>query len=76
MRFFLIAVTLACVGFDDLLAMGPDPGGRSGARVTAETTKTDRPAVDSARASVSGEQEGRVRRPETTRDGGRAGPQR
>src|SRR5688572_9353134 len=35
-------------------AMGPDPGGHTGATVTPETTKTDRPAVDSARESTSG----------------------
>lgn len=35
-------------------AMGPDPGGHTGATVTPETTKTDRPAVDSARQSASG----------------------
>ncbi len=36
------------------LAMGPDPGGHSGATVTPETTKTDSPAVDAARKSSSG----------------------
>ena len=36
------------------LAMGPDPGGHTGATVTPETTKTDRPSVDSARQSASG----------------------
>lgn len=36
------------------LAMGPDPGGHSGATVTPETTKTDSPAVDAARKSTSG----------------------
>jgi hypothetical protein len=36
------------------LAMGPDPGGHTGATVTPETTKTDRPAVDAARQSSSG----------------------
>jgi hypothetical protein len=35
-------------------AMGPDPGGHTGATVTPETTKTDRPTVDSARQSASG----------------------
>jgi hypothetical protein len=35
-------------------AMGPDPGGHTGATVTPETTKTDRPQVDSARQSTSG----------------------
>jgi hypothetical protein len=35
-------------------AMGPDPGGHTGATVTPETTRTDRPAVDSARQSASG----------------------
>ena len=37
-----------------LLAMGPDPGGHTGAGVTAETTKTDRPGVDEARKAASG----------------------
>ena len=37
-----------------VLAMGPDPGGHTGAGVTPETTKTDRPAVDAARQSASG----------------------
>jgi len=37
-----------------LLAMGPDPGGHTGARVTPETTKTDRPEVDAARKEASG----------------------
>lgn len=35
-------------------AMGPDPGGHTGATVTPETTRTDRPTVDSARKSNSG----------------------
>lgn len=38
----------------DLLAMGPDPGGHTGATVTPETSKTGQPAVDSARATASG----------------------
>jgi hypothetical protein len=37
-----------------LIAMGPDPGGHTGAGVTPETTKTDRPEVDAARKSASG----------------------
>jgi hypothetical protein len=37
-----------------VLAMGPDPGGHTGARVTPETTKTDRPEVDAARKAASG----------------------
>ena len=36
------------------LAMGPDPGGHTGAGVTPETTKTDQPAVDAARKAASG----------------------
>ena len=35
-------------------AMGPDPGGHTGAGVTPETTKTDQPAVDAARKAASG----------------------
>lgn len=38
----------------DLLSMGPDPGGHTGATVTPETTKTGQPAVDSARQTASG----------------------
>ena len=38
----------------DLLSMGPDPGGHTGATVTPETSKTGQPAVDSARATSSG----------------------
>lgn len=38
----------------DLLSMGPDPGGHTGATVTPETTKTGQPAVDSARETASG----------------------
>jgi hypothetical protein len=38
----------------DLLSMGPDPGGHTGATVTPDSTKTGQPAVDSARATVSG----------------------
>jgi hypothetical protein len=42
-------------GFDPaLIAMGPDPGGHTGAGVTPDTTKTDRPAVDAARKEASG----------------------
>ena len=39
---------------NQLLAMGPDPGGHTGAGVTPETTKADRPGVDAARQSASG----------------------
>ncbi len=38
----------------DLLSMGPDPGGHTGATVTPVTTKTGQPAVDSARESTTG----------------------
>ncbi|HEV8259761.1 MAG TPA: hypothetical protein VGQ19_03260 [Burkholderiales bacterium] len=38
----------------DLLSMGPDPGGHTGATVTPETTKTGQPAVDGAREKASG----------------------
>jgi hypothetical protein len=37
-----------------LIAMGPDPGGHTGAGVTPETTKTGSPAVDAAREAASG----------------------
>ena len=33
------------------LSMGPDPGGKTGATVTPETTKTGQPPVDGAAAS-------------------------
>ncbi|MEO8165333.1 MAG: hypothetical protein ABI619_08035, partial [Betaproteobacteria bacterium] len=39
---------------DAVIAMGPDPGGHTGAGVTPETTKTDRPQVDAARQAASG----------------------
>lgn len=35
------------------LAMGPDPGGHTGAGVTPETTKTGQPEVDAARTANS-----------------------
>ena len=38
----------------DLLSMGPDPGGHTGAGVTPETSTTGQAAVDSARQSTSG----------------------
>ena len=38
----------------DLLSMGPDPGGHTGATVTPETSKTGQATVDSARQSASG----------------------
>jgi hypothetical protein len=46
----------ACLEYQSTLqlAMGPDPGGHSGATVTPETTKTDNKAVDSARETRSG----------------------
>lgn len=50
----LVLPLLAVAGTNDQLAMGPDPGGHTGATVTAETTKTDSPAVDAARQSASG----------------------
>ncbi len=36
-----------------LLAMGPDPGGHTGATVTPETTRTGNTAVDAAREAAS-----------------------
>jgi len=50
----LFALALVTFAVDDGLAMGPDPGGHTGATVTPDTTKTDRPAVDAARKSTSG----------------------
>ena len=37
-----------------LMAMGPDPGGHTGAGVTPETTKTGSAEVDAARKAASG----------------------
>jgi predicted outer membrane protein len=45
---------LALLGIGAALAMGPDPGGHTGATVTPETTKTGNAAVDAARQSTSG----------------------
>ena len=45
---------LASIRINDHLAMGPDPGGHTGATVTPETTNTGSPAVDAARQSASG----------------------
>ena len=45
----IVAITASAA-----FAMGPDPGGHTGATVTPETTKTDRPAVDAARQNSSG----------------------
>jgi hypothetical protein len=36
-----------------LLSMGPDPGGKTGATVNSDTTKTGQPTVDSATSSNS-----------------------
>lgn len=43
----------ATAGPANLLAMGPDPGGHTGATVTPETTKTGNAAVDAARKAAS-----------------------
>lgn len=48
-------------------AMGPDPGGHTGDKVTPQTTKTDRPYIDAQREQASGT------RTETNRGPG-AGP--
>lgn len=47
-------VGLSFLAAQGAIAMGPDPGGHTGATVTPETTKTDRPNVDAARQSTSG----------------------
>jgi hypothetical protein len=52
----LLLPLLAVAAPEDRLAMGPDPGGHTGATVTPETTRTDNPAVDAARQSASGKQ--------------------
>lgn len=49
----LVLPLFANAAYGDLLAMGPDPGGHTGATVTPETTRTDHPAVDAARKSAS-----------------------
>jgi hypothetical protein len=49
-----LSLPLFALAVNDRVAMGPDPGGHTGATVTPETTKTDRPAVDAARQSTSG----------------------
>lgn len=50
----LLFPLLAVAATGDQLAMGPDPGGHTGATVTPETTRTDNSAVDAARQSASG----------------------
>jgi hypothetical protein len=50
-KLLIIAFSLFC---STAIAMGPDPGGHTGAGVTPETTKTDQPAVDAARKATSG----------------------
>jgi hypothetical protein len=51
LKLLIVALNLLCAS---ALAMGPDPGGHTGAGVTPETTKTGQPAVDAARTSNSG----------------------
>ena len=50
----LFSSALVALAANNSIAMGPDPGGHSGATVTPETTKTDSPAVDAARQSTAG----------------------
>lgn len=50
----LFSSALVALAANNSIAMGPDPGGHSGATVTPETTKTDSPAVDAARQSTTG----------------------
>ena len=49
-KLLIIALSLSCAS---VCAMGPDPGGHTGAGVTPETTKTDNSAVDAARTAKS-----------------------
>jgi len=49
-KLLIIALCVFCTA---ALAMGPDPGGHTGAGVTPETTKTDNPGVDAARTAKS-----------------------
>lgn len=54
----IIALSLppvAIAASGDQLAMGPDPGGHTGATVTPESTRTDRKEVDEARKAASGD---------------------
>jgi len=51
-------------------AMGPDPGGHTGDKVTPQTTKTDRPHIDAQREQASGT------RTETNRDSSGASARR
>ena len=48
------AIALSASLHAHVQAMGPDPGGHTGAGVTPETTKTDRAQVDAARQAASG----------------------
>ena len=50
-KLLMFALSVFC---SPAFAMGPDPGGHTGAGVTPETTKTDQPAVDAARKATSG----------------------
>jgi hypothetical protein len=50
-KLLVITLSMFCAA---ALAMGPDPGGHTGAGVTPETTKTGRPEVDAARGAASG----------------------
>ncbi len=50
-KLLVIGLSMFCTA---TLAMGPDPGGHTGAGVTPETTKTDRPEIDAARTAKSG----------------------
>ena len=50
-KLLIITLSMFCAA---AFAMGPDPGGHTGAGVTPETTKTDRPGVDAARTAASG----------------------
>jgi len=50
-KLLIISLCLSCAS---VFAMGPDPGGHTGAGVTPETTKTGQPAVDAARTTNSG----------------------
>ncbi|HVY06793.1 MAG TPA: hypothetical protein VHB46_12520 [Burkholderiales bacterium] len=68
-RLFIVIVAFAALlagaqAAEQLIAMGPDPGGHTGAGVTPDTTRTDRPDVDSARKAASGS------KVETNRDKG------
>ena len=62
-KLLMVALSVFCA---PAFAMGPDPGGHTGAGVTPETTKTDQPAVDAARKATSDEKAKNTPPPESS----------